>query len=88
MDNAPLIPIGALAIDPNNPQTIYAGTGEPTLQLSRVSSAPSYNGVGVMKSVDAGVTWTQLPWPTTASAISRIILHPTSADTMLVANSN
>ncbi len=85
MDNAPSIPVGAIAIDKNNPDVVFAGTGEPVMDISRVRSAPSYYGVGVMKSTDAGSTWEALPWPTKSSAIFRIVLHPTSSDTMLVA---
>jgi photosystem II stability/assembly factor-like uncharacterized protein len=40
-----------LAIDANNPDTIYCGTGEANL------SADSYPGVGLYKSSDAGKTW-------------------------------
>ncbi|MBN2207246.1 MAG: hypothetical protein JW742_07565, partial [Candidatus Aminicenantes bacterium] len=42
--------VGALAIDPTNPDVLYAGTGEPTWW-------PGYEGVGVLKSVDGGLTW-------------------------------
>ncbi|MDJ0839200.1 MAG: hypothetical protein QNK37_21970 [Acidobacteriota bacterium] len=43
--------IGALAIDPNNADLLYAGTGEANL------SADSYPGVGLYRSVDGGKTW-------------------------------
>lgn len=43
--------IGALAIDANNPDTLYCGTGEANL------SADSYPGVGLYKSTDAGRSW-------------------------------
>ena len=46
--------IGALAIDPANPAVIYCGTGEANL------SADSYPGVGLYRSVDAGLTWALL----------------------------
>ena len=44
--------IGALAVDPNAPDTVYAATGEADL------SADSYPGVGVFRSTDGGATWT------------------------------
>lgn len=40
--------IGALAIAPSNPQTLYAGTGEET------------RGDGVYKSIDGGRSWTNV----------------------------
>jgi photosystem II stability/assembly factor-like uncharacterized protein len=43
--------VGALAIDPKNPDVIYCGTGEANL------SADSYPGVGIYQSSDAGKTW-------------------------------
>src|SRR5215831_5971976 len=43
--------IGALAIDPANPDVIYCGTGEANL------SADSYGGVGIYKTTDGGRTW-------------------------------
>jgi len=46
-----ILNIGSLAIDANNPGTIYCGTGEANL------SADSYPGVGLYKSCDAGKTW-------------------------------
>jgi hypothetical protein len=43
--------IGSLLIDPNDPSTIYAGTGEPN------ASGDSEAGVGIYKSQDGGDTW-------------------------------
>lgn len=43
--------IGSLAIDGNNPDIIYCGTGEANL------SSDCYPGVGLYRSTDAGLTW-------------------------------
>jgi photosystem II stability/assembly factor-like uncharacterized protein len=43
--------IGALAIDPTDPNVLYCGTGEANL------SADSYGGVGIYKTADGGQTW-------------------------------
>jgi len=53
-DFQPALAIGSLAIDPSNPNVIYAGTGEANF------NGDSYFGMGVLKSTDAGVTWTLL----------------------------
>jgi len=45
----------ALAQDPSNPNTMYAGTGEGWFNNNAV------RGNGIWKSVDGGSTWTQLP---------------------------
>jgi photosystem II stability/assembly factor-like uncharacterized protein len=62
-DNLPSLAIGALAIGTNNPNVLYAGTGEGNVQyystVYALSSAPGvYLGVGVLHSVDGGATWT------------------------------
>jgi photosystem II stability/assembly factor-like uncharacterized protein len=61
-DDQPSLAIGALAIDPTSCspapcRIIYAGTGEQTF------SSSSYYGAGILKSTDAGATWTHLPGP-------------------------
>jgi photosystem II stability/assembly factor-like uncharacterized protein len=43
--------IGTLAVDPNIPNTLFAGTGEANF------SEHSYYGAGIYKSTDDGVTW-------------------------------
>ena len=52
-DNQPSLAIGSIAIDPNNHNTIYAGTGEQNF------NGDAYYGAGVLKSTDGGTTWTQ-----------------------------
>ncbi len=47
----PILNIGSVAIDPQNPRTLYAGTGEANL------SADSYPGVGVYRSLNSGGSW-------------------------------
>ncbi|MEI8134545.1 MAG: T9SS type A sorting domain-containing protein [bacterium] len=50
-DNAYSLAMGALAIDPVNPNILYAGTGE------FVGAIDSYFGSGLLKSIDGGKTW-------------------------------
>lgn len=46
--------MGAIVVDPVDPEIIYAGTGEQHF------SGDSYYGCGVLRSSDGGQTWTQL----------------------------
>src|SRR5438132_2238290 len=46
------IAIGGVAVDPGNPNNVYAATG---VGDNQVASQP---GVGVLKSTDGGRTWT------------------------------
>ncbi len=86
MDFTDVIPVGAIAIDPSNPDVMYAGTGEPTADLYKVNSGPSFSGVGVFKSTDAGENWTRLPWPQATSAIHRILIDPRNTNIILAAS--
>ncbi len=47
---------GSIAIDPNNTNTIYAGTGETIWFYNNVT----YEGNGLYKSTNGGDTWTQI----------------------------
>jgi len=46
--------IGAIAVDPSNPQVVYAGTGEGN------NCGDCFYGAGVLESTDAGQTWAVL----------------------------
>ena len=63
--------IGAIAIAPSNPKTIYVGTGEQTA------------GDGVYKSTDAGATWTNIGLKE-SKYISSIIVDPRNPDIVIV----
>ncbi|MCI0437157.1 MAG: hypothetical protein L0271_26505 [Gemmatimonadetes bacterium] len=70
--------MGSIALDPANPDIVYAGTGELHF------SGDSYYGCGVLRSTDAGVTWTQLgastfDTNTGGARISKVIVDPRGA---------
>jgi photosystem II stability/assembly factor-like uncharacterized protein len=76
-DNLPAA-IGALAVAPSAPSTIYVGTGQV---------APRYDiaaGRGVFKSTDGGKSWRSLGLAATR-AIGRIWVDPRDPDVVLVA---
>jgi hypothetical protein len=56
---------GAIAIDQDDPNRVYVGTGEgDTLQLFRlriINALPAYRGVGPIRSDDGGVNWFEEP---------------------------
>ena len=58
--------IGALALDPDNPDLLYCGTGEANL------SPDSYPGVGLYRSLDGGGCWELLASAGKGGAPSRI----------------
>jgi hypothetical protein len=50
-DTAGTMTIGSVAVDPNDPNVIWAGTGENT------QGCESYFGIGLLRSPDGGATW-------------------------------
>ena len=85
--------IGALAIDPGKPLTVYAGTGDPNFACCFVG-----RGLGVFRSVDGGSNWT----PTGAdvskagcsnavmgiSVVNRIVIVPGRQSTLFAATNS
>jgi photosystem II stability/assembly factor-like uncharacterized protein len=76
-DGQPVGSIGALAVAPSDPKTIYVGTGE-----SDIRSSLSF-GNGAYKSVDAGRTWAHVGLEDTRH-ISKIVVDPQNADVVYV----
>src|ERR1700689_1767729 len=72
-DSQAVASIGAIAVAPSDPKTIYAGTGESDIRSSLSS------GNGVYKSVDGGSTWTHIGLEDTRQ-ISRIVVDPEDRD--------
>ncbi len=73
-DQEATLATGSIAIDPSNPDIIYVGTGEPA------GSCDSYYGQGILRSTDAGDTWSLLAQPTFQfKSISKILVDPASA---------
>ncbi len=54
LDDQPTLAVGALALQPGNSKVILVGTGETN------SSGDSYYGLGILRSVDGGSTWSQI----------------------------
>ena len=76
-DSQQVASIGAIAVAPSDPKTIYAGTGESDIR-SDLSS-----GDGVYKSVDSGATWTHIGLEDTRQ-ISRIVVDPQNSNIVYV----
>jgi len=75
--------MGAVTIAPSNPNIIYAGTGEQELR------ALSFYGKGVLKSTDAGATWSLMGASLfDRTTIGNIVVHPTNPDIVFVGVGN
>ncbi len=70
--------IGALAVDQNDPNIVYAATGSDGLRSNVIA------GKGVYKSIDGGETWEHIGLPDVGQ-IGAIIIHPQNHNIVYVA---
>jgi photosystem II stability/assembly factor-like uncharacterized protein len=77
-DREPVGSIGAIAIAPSRPSTIYVGTGEADMRSDIAQ------GDGMYKSTDGGRHWTHIGL-TDSRQIARIIVDPHDPDLVYVA---
>src|SRR6266704_428920 len=69
--------IGAIAVDPHAPKTIWAGTGEAWTRNS------TSIGIGIYKSTDGGDSWTNMGLQN-SERIAKIIVDPKNSSTVYV----
>lgn len=94
-DNFASLAINDIALDPNNDNIVYAGTGDDwgsgiaessARELYRVSFS-----IGIMKSTDGGVTWasTGLVWQTNQmESVAKLLVDPSNSNVVIAATSD
>jgi photosystem II stability/assembly factor-like uncharacterized protein len=70
--------VGAITVAENDVNVVYVGMGEHAIR-----GVMTHHGDGVYKSTDAGKTWKKMGLDATQH-ISRIVVHPNDANTLLV----
>lgn len=74
----PSLSIGALAIDPVNPDVLYCGTGEANI------STESYAGIGILKTTNGGTSWFKCGLDSSRH-IADIEIHPLNRNSVFTA---
>ncbi|MCD4724231.1 MAG: hypothetical protein K8R63_05255 [Bacteroidales bacterium] len=77
-DGQKVYSIGCVSIDPNNPHTVWVGTGE------NVGGRHVGVGDGIYKSDDGGASWENMGLKA-SQHISKILIHPENSDIIWVA---
>ena len=77
----PSLATSTLGISSSDPNVIYAGSGEPYGNLDALT------GVGVIKSTDAGETWTYLSNTASFGSVGRVLVNPTNSNHVIVGTS-
>lgn len=77
-DDQRTVSLGAIALDPNDPEVVWVGTGEQN------SVRSSSFGDGVYRSDDGGSSWRHMGL-TSSRHIGRILVHPGNSDVVYVA---
>ncbi len=75
--------VSAIAIDPQNPNTMFIGTGD--------RDASDTYGTGIYKSTDGGSSWSTTGFSNSIQGfviVSRVLVHPTQSNIIIAATSN
>lgn len=74
LDDQPDLAVGSIVLDPQNPNIVYVGTGEPS------HANGSRMGMGILRSTDGGQTWTTLGQAVfQGRAVTSIVIDPRTA---------
>ncbi|MBT8232966.1 MAG: T9SS type A sorting domain-containing protein [Bacteroidia bacterium] len=79
-DQSASLSIGDLSLYKNDPDIIYAGTGESNAG----GGSLAYDGLGVYKTIDGGENWNQVGL-TNVGSIGKVVIDPNNSDVVFVA---
>ncbi len=76
--------ISSITYDPNNPLSMYVGTGEAQTALITYRES-SGRGVGIWKTSDGGQNWTLLPSTSQFSYVTKVVVRNESGNSVIYA---
>lgn len=77
-DQQDVLSVGAVTLDPQDPETVYVGTGEAN------AASLSFFGTGLYRSTNGGLNWEHLGLEDTRY-IARVVVDPTDSERLFVA---
>lgn len=93
----PVLGVGAIAINPQNANEIYIGTGEVYNKNEKgvtpgghIRTYRGFYGIGILKSMDGGVTWSQVLSFTQSNleGVNDMIINPLKPSTVFAATTD
>ena len=79
-DDYGVLAVGDIALHPQDPSILYAGTGEPNAGGGSIT----YEGQGIFRSKDGGESWQNIGLPNSGS-IGRMVIDPLRPERLFVA---
>jgi len=76
--------IGCMTYDPNNPLTMYVGTGEAQTALITYRESGG-RGVGIWKTTDGGQSWTLLPSTSGFAYVTKMVVRNENGSSVIYA---
>jgi photosystem II stability/assembly factor-like uncharacterized protein len=78
MDSETCLSGGDITLDPSNPNTVYVGTGDPSIPFT------TFSGNGIYKTTNGGTSWSNIGL-TNCGVISRVEVAPNNSSTIYAA---
>jgi photosystem II stability/assembly factor-like uncharacterized protein len=75
----PDLSVASIAVDPNSPNTIYVGSGDPSL------SSDAFPGTGLYKTTDGGTTWAAVGAAKLTGTVDKVLVDPVNSNIILAA---
>ncbi|MDP4236160.1 MAG: FlgD immunoglobulin-like domain containing protein [Bacteroidota bacterium] len=70
----PDLAVASIAVDPSNHNTIFVGSGDPSV------AADGLPGTGLYKSTDGGSTWQHMAPTKLTGTVNKVLVHPTNSN--------